>query len=1165
MFGGRMKTSILQDRGNGRPAWQNQRWISLGLALALVVLLLPCAAYAQLLYGSLTGNVTDPTGASIPDAKVEALNTGTGVHSETATDEHGLYRFTNIQSGFYTVTVSDKSFATFVETSVQVSNTEVRRVDVQLKLSQTKSTVEVRADAVILQADKADIEGQLSSQQIVELPATGGEGKNYQRLEFLVPGAGVIASPEANSEAGNPMRAVTVFMNGVSSTGNSTKMDGATIAYPWLPVNVAYVPPPEAIQSVDINTNAFDAEQGAAGGIATNVTIKSGTNNLHGVVYENNQNQKLEAVNNYFTHPGRLGKNIFNNYGFALGGPIYIPKVVNGKNKLFFFLDFMGTKRRAYSSDPNLTLATTAMRGGDFSATPGAALIYDPLTGNADGTNRTPFAGGIIPQSRISAISAQMVSLLPAALTRPNQFTSNFDAYGGTQYNRNSWDYKVNYNPNDKEMIWGRYSFSPMNIVAPFVLGAAEGDVFGGGNPVHSGGLVQTTATGFTDTLAPTLLLDFNLGYTRQSIGATGDESVGDYGTQVLKIPGTNGVGTDYQGIPAFQVTGMANMGNTNTGSPFKFRDNQYTTAINLTKIKGTHNLRFGFEYDKYALNHFQPQGGTFGTARGSFAFDGSLTADKGGPFPITNPYNSWAQFLLGDPSHTGKITQVQNPNSLRFSTWSLYARDQWQATKNLTISYGLRWEYYPIFSHAIYGAVRFDPSDGDVLVGGEGGVPWDTGASANKKNFAPRFGAAYRLGAKTVVRSGYGITVDPDNMRNQRNAFPAIINQDYTPANTYQFVNYAGVANSDGASQVTLADGVPLPSFPNVAAGTFTPSKTASASTYLPGAIGATFPADMNRGYYEAWNLFVQREITPSTVFQIGYAGTHGVHTIQAVNINGAPANGGNAGALLSQYNNGSSINDYEPWGDMTYNALQSQIRKSIGSSIFGLNYTFSKAIDAANGDNGDASTYRILPLSTSLDKQLSGFNRTQMFQFFYVYQFPIGHGHKYLNHGAAAAIIGGWQIGGNLSRYSGLPFSVGTSSALNAPGQSDSANQINPAVKIMGGHDAATPYFDGTAFANPPNGVLGSTGRDILIGPGLFNLDANISRLFSFKEGKVTFQLRGEGFNITNTPTFSNPNTTCCWLTRSDGTTNYNNFAVITGTVSTQRQLQVGGYLRF
>ena len=295
MFGGRMNTSMLQGNAKGRPARRSQRCVSLGLALALIVLLLPCAVDAQVLYGSLTGNVTDPTGAAIPGAKVEALNTGTGVHSEAATDEHGIYRFNNIQAGLYRVAVSSKSFATFAETGVQVSDNAIRRVDVQLQIAKTTETMEVRADAVVLQSDKADIEAQVTAQQIEELPVTGGEGKNFQRLLFLIPGAGIIASPEANSEAGNPMRAITVFMNGVSSQANNTKLDGAAVSYPWLPVNVAYVPPPEAIQTVDVSTNAFDAEQGAAGGAAVNVTIKSGTNQLHGVAYENNTNNDLVA------------------------------------------------------------------------------------------------------------------------------------------------------------------------------------------------------------------------------------------------------------------------------------------------------------------------------------------------------------------------------------------------------------------------------------------------------------------------------------------------------------------------------------------------------------------------------------------------------------------------------------------------------------------------------------------------------------------------------------------------------------------------------------------------------------------------------------------------------------------------------------------------------
>ena len=460
---------------------------------------------------------------------------------------------------------------------------------------------------------------------------------------------------------------------------------------------------------------------------------------------------------------------------------------------------------------------------------------------------------------------------------------------------------------------------------------------------------------------------------------------------------------------------------------------------------------------------------------------------------------------------------------------------------------------------------MRFDPSTDNILVGGYGGVPWNTGADANKKNFAPRIGVAYRLNEKTVIRSGYGISVDPDNMRNQRNQYPAIVNQVYQPLNSYQFISYAGVPNSDGATQVGLADGIPLPNFPVISTGVIKPSPTASLTTYLPSVSTVTFPSNYDRGYYQTWNFFVQREFSPTLTAQVGYVGTHGVKLDEGVNINGSAPGTGTAGRQLYPYVT-SDMNEYEPFGFMTYEGLQATVRKRIGASLFGASYAFSKAIDSSNGDNGDGTLWRAYPVSFALDKQLSGINRAQTLSIYWVYNLPFGKGHTMLTKGPAALIAGGWQVSGTMARYSGLPFTVGTASSVNAGGQGTSATQVNSVVKILGGHDATDPYFDGSAFVNPPTGVLGTTGRDLLIGPGYFQMNASITRTFAFKEDRVKFQLVGEAYNLTNTVVFSNPNSTCCWATNSSGAvTNYNNFAVITAASSTPRYLVVGGYLRF
>src|SRR4029079_15559846 len=505
---------------------------------------------------------------------------------------------------------------------------------------------------------------------------------------------------------------------------------------PWLPTNTVYVPPAEAIQEVNIVTNAFDAEQGLAGGAAINVSIKSGGNDFHGTGWGYDTKSRFRSrrffqASNQVKNP----KDILAQFGYAVSGPIILPhfgeggpSVWSGKNKLFFFPDLERTTQRN-AAGTTASVAPASLRpdaNGNVNFTGTGITVYDPAS-NANPALRTPFANNTIPANRIDIAALEIIRRLPL----PNQpgFTNNFATAGVAEFNRTNADLKINYD-GGKLTLFGRYSRSPTLIIDPPIFGEISGPALNGGQLGTAPGLINVFGLGASYTFTPTIVLDGNVGYTRQRLGAEGFDIVSNFCLDVLKIPGTNGPDRLQGGVPSFQIgAGWTNIGNDNIGNPFLFRDNQYVGAVNFSWLKGAHAFRFGGDYLNAQLNHFQPQGGSFQTVRGTFGFSGNATALQGCPATATladcedkgfvrspaaaNRFNNWADFLLGLPTSAGKVDQLRNPNSVYWKQYAGYARDHWQITRNLTLIYGVRWERLTIPTKDNTGINRFDPVTG--------------------------------------------------------------------------------------------------------------------------------------------------------------------------------------------------------------------------------------------------------------------------------------------------------------------------------------------------------------------------------------------------------------------------------------------------------------------
>lgn len=1077
------------------------------------------SALGQVLYGSLVGAVRDPSGAAVPVAAIQIENPGTGFTRTGAADGAGAWQFENIQSGVYDVTITAQGFRPHKRAAVAVPANAVVRIDATLELGNVTEAVTVTAAAATLQTDRADVNMDLSSKELNELPVGGY--RNYQSLTKLVPGV----SPPApsNSIAGNPAGSFVSNVNGTSQTNNNTRVDGASNTYLWLPQLTAYVPPIESIGTVNVVTNSYDAEQGFAGGSVVSVETKSGTNEYHGSAFEYHTNSALRA-RNFFYSENRLPKNIVNQFGGTFGGPVV-------RNKLFFFANYEGMRQRQ-SFSRLATVPTAAHREGNFADA--STAIYDPLTGNANGTGRTVFANALIPASRLDATAKRLIALLPA----PNRtgFANNYFVAAPLQLDRDNYDGKLNWNPSSKATVFGRFSRFEYAVFDPHVLGEAGGQGVATIFPGNDAGTVHSTTAGGNYVFTPTFLVDAYFGWTRQNQNGHDLFFGRNIGLDDLKLPGTNGPTIRESGFPGFAVSGYEAIGGQVPSSPRFRTDQQFQYTTNASWTRGAHSLRFGVEFINQRMNHYQPAGSA--GPRGRFNYTGGVTSLNGGPAP--NQFNSLAAFHLGLPSSTGK--SIPTTEEMRTRQWNtaLYFRDRWQVNRNITLNVGVRTEFYPMVRRDVGGVGRYDWTINRVLIGGFGQVPVDTGMDLGGAWLAPRFGLAWRLGSKTVARAGYGISIDPFALAIPlRSSYPTVIEQSAVAPNTFQ-------------PSGTTAAGIPLPA----------PIDISSGIVPLPPAVTTlTVAGNYRRGYVQSWNVTLQRELSWGFTGQAGYVATRSIRLTNRRDINAAAPGTNVAGRpYFAQFGRSVATTLHDPGYTSDYHSLQTKLERRMAAGwMMGTSYTFSKAI--TYGENSDSGLFFNVAQSLARNRSLAGFDRPHNLQIWSVADLPFGRGKRWAQSGLAAALAGGWQVNGVFSAYSGTPFSVtSAATSLQAPGNSQTADLVKPQVDIPGGVGVGNPYFDPLAFRAVTEVRFGTAGLGILRGPGLVNMDLGLFRVFRLTE-RFSMQFRAEAFNLSNTPHFNNPgaNVSNMQLNSAGQVIRLGGFSEITSAQADERQFRL------
>jgi len=1138
---------------------------------AACVLVVPELASGQAVYGSVFGTVTDSTGAVVPNATVTVTDVAKGTSETAQTNESGEYRVDHLIPDTYSVTVEAANFQKSTVPGVIVYADTAPKVDVKLQVGSTTTTVQVTTAAPVLQTDRADVSTILNSRAVEDLPNLG---RNFTAFELLTPGTTYIGWNVGQST--NPQQSQQIEVNGQLPFATGYELDGTDNQEPIQGVEVIN-PNLDAVSEMKVTSQNYDAEFGkAVGGLVTAQT-KSGTNVIHGSVFDFRRSDATQA-RDPFTQIGSnsIPSFLHNQFGGSVGGPIK-------KDKLFFFGDYQGLRERTGTT----ILATVPTALAHSSCTSGATCdlsdylnptlggsaalqAYDPETNVGGTTGRTAFLNNMIPATRLSTPAVNLIQEMPSPNFNNGNIFDNYAASGSGGFNTDQFDVRVDDQISQNFHTFGRYTRFNSSLSGAPIFGGAGGPGFGLDNIAgNDTALDQNVAAGGDYALSPKWLTDFRFGWFRVYLNDQGPGFNQPLGTQ-LGVTGVNQGDINLTGgLPQFNIAVPSNGANNGATATYGTTTNEYVQTEsqfqgvnNWTHVMGNHNVKFGADI-RFALNHLVGVNNN-NLLSGQFNFPASVTAGA------ASSGLGYATFLLGDAG-TFQRTEIANTNAAeRQKRMFFYAQDQWRATQTITLSYGLRWELY--FPESVAGKGQgglLDLNSGNVRIAGFGNYGNNLNVAMQYTHLAPRLGVAWQARENTVVRAGYGRVYgmgwSGDTFGEVLTfSYPTAFVQDDTPPN----VNYWAV-QLNGANGPTIA---PFPTIPS------------DGNFPLPNNIQLpTRPLTMRIPTLDAWNLTIEQRLSGSATLQIGYIGSHGIHNMfdssNQANVNqqtiagfdcvasGAPA--GCVEPIDPATGLPYTLNEREPYFDGTaqqflgvhfgvphgwtqsfrynaneattsYNALQVVLQKRFSQGFQLLShYTWSHAL-------AHESDYFFI--DPRADYGNSYYNRRNVFVTAGNWDLPFGR-NQLIGSNAAGwvnQIIGGFSINGDLTWEGGLPFTpsyqlCAQDQDIDGQGGSMCRPSLVPGASVHVGAGSFNPithsvsYFTPVPtlafagqtegpFMRPFPGTFGDLGRDSLWGPGLFNTNLALSKKFFLKEG-MTFQLTVQAFNVFNRPNLGQP----------------------------------------